>query len=71
MQSVNITSEEKHKLSKQATILIIDDEKAMQDSCCQVLSNTNLTRSAYLLTNSPAVVHRHRLLDFKDCLKRH
>ena len=38
MQSVNITSEERHKLSKQATILVIDDEKAMRDSCSQVLT---------------------------------
>jgi len=38
VQSVNITSEERHKLSKQATILVIDDEKAMRDSCSQVLT---------------------------------
>ena len=38
MRSVNITSEEKHKLSKQAAILVIDDEKAMRDSCSQVLT---------------------------------
>jgi len=38
VRSVNITSEERHKLSKQATILVIDDEKAMRDSCSQVLT---------------------------------
>ena len=38
VQSVNITSEERHKLSKQAVVLVIDDEKAMRDSCSQVLT---------------------------------
>jgi two-component system sensor histidine kinase/response regulator len=41
--SVNITSEARHKLSKQATILVIDDERAMRDSCSQVL-----TKDGYL-----------------------
>ena len=43
MRSFNITSEEKHKLSKQTAILVIDDEKAMRDSCSQVL-----TKDGYL-----------------------
>jgi signal transduction histidine kinase len=43
VRSINITSEEKHKLSKQASTLIIDDEKAMRDSCSQVL-----TKEGYL-----------------------
>ena len=47
MRSVNITSEERHKLSKQAVILIIDDEKAMRDSCSQVLNKDGyLTETA-------------------------
>jgi signal transduction histidine kinase len=43
VRSVNLISEEIHKLSKQATILVIDDEKAMRDSCSQVL-----TKDGYL-----------------------
>jgi len=32
------SSEEGHKRPGQATILVVDDEKAMRDSCCQVLT---------------------------------
>ena len=38
MRDVYTTSEERHKISEKATILVIDDEKAMRDSCCQVLT---------------------------------
>ncbi|MFB0524284.1 MAG: ATP-binding protein [Phycisphaerae bacterium] len=38
MRDVYTTSEERQKISEKATILVIDDEKAMQDSCCQVLT---------------------------------
>ena len=31
-------SEERHKMPGQATILVVDDEKAMRDSCCQALA---------------------------------
>lgn len=43
MRSVYKTSEKRHKVSEQATILVIDDEKAMRDSCSQVL-----TKDGYL-----------------------
>ena len=33
-----ITSEERHGVREQATIIVIDDEEAIRDSCCQVLS---------------------------------
>jgi len=32
------SSEQGHRMPGQATILVVDDEKAMRDSCCQVLS---------------------------------
>ncbi len=32
------SSEQGHRIPGQATILVVDDEKAMRDSCCQVLS---------------------------------
>jgi len=38
MRDVYIIPEERHKISEKATILVIDDEKAMRDSCCQVLT---------------------------------
>jgi signal transduction histidine kinase len=38
MRDVYTTSEERHKISEKATILVIDDELAMRDSCYQVLT---------------------------------
>ena len=38
MEDVYTTSEERHKMPGNATILVIDDEEAMRDSCCQVLT---------------------------------
>lgn len=38
MRDVYTTSEERHKISEKATILVIDDEQAMRDSCHQVLT---------------------------------
>ncbi|MDH5203981.1 MAG: response regulator, partial [Nitrospirota bacterium] len=39
MRNVYTTSsEQRHKRLGQATILVIDDEEAMRDSCCQVLT---------------------------------
>jgi len=38
MRDVFTTSEERHRISEKATILVIDDEQAMRDSCCQVLT---------------------------------
>ena len=38
MRDVYTTSEERHKMPGNATILVIDDEQAMRDSCCQVLT---------------------------------
>ena len=32
------SSEEEHKMPGQATILIVDDDKAMRDSCCHTLT---------------------------------
>jgi len=32
------SSEQGHRMPGQATILVVDDEKAMRDSCCQVLT---------------------------------
>ena len=32
------SSEEGHEMPGQATILVVDDEEAMRDSCCQVLT---------------------------------
>ncbi|MBC8470291.1 MAG: hybrid sensor histidine kinase/response regulator [Planctomycetes bacterium] len=38
MRETFTTSEERHVMREQATIIVIDDEKAMRDSCCQVLT---------------------------------
>ncbi len=38
MGDVYTTSEERQKISEKATILVIDDEQAMRDSCYQVLT---------------------------------
>lgn len=38
MKDIRTTSDGQHKMSGKATILVIDDEEAMRDSCCQVLS---------------------------------
>ena len=38
-KDVSATSiKERHNMAKQTTILVIDDEKGMRDSCCQVLA---------------------------------
>ena len=38
VKAICTTSDERHKTSAQAAILVIDDEESMRDSCCQVLS---------------------------------
>jgi signal transduction histidine kinase len=38
VEDIYMTSGDQHKMSGKATILVIDDEEAMRDSCCQVLS---------------------------------
>ena len=32
------SSEQEHRMPRQATILIVDDDKAMRDSCCHTLT---------------------------------
>jgi two-component system sensor histidine kinase/response regulator len=38
VKDAHTKSRERHKVPEQATILVIDDEEAMRDSCCQVLA---------------------------------
>jgi signal transduction histidine kinase len=38
VKDTHTKSWEQHKVPEQATILVIDDEEAMRDSCCQVLA---------------------------------
>ena len=38
MRETFTTSEKRHRMQEQATIIVIDDEKAIRDSCCQVLT---------------------------------
>jgi len=38
MRDVHVTSEERHRISEKPIILVVDDEEAMRDSCCQVLT---------------------------------
>ena len=38
VKAICTTSDERHKTSAQAAILVIDDEESMRDSCCQVLA---------------------------------
>lgn len=38
MKDAHTKSRERHKVPEQATILVIDDEESMRDSCCQVLA---------------------------------
>jgi len=38
MRETFTTSEKRHGIQEQATIIVIDDEKAIRDSCCQLLT---------------------------------
>jgi len=38
VKDAHTKSRERHKVPEQATILVIDDEESMRDSCCQVLA---------------------------------
>jgi len=38
MGTAGITTKQRHRVQEQATVLVIDDERAMRDACCQALS---------------------------------
>ena len=37
MRTAGITTEQRDRVHEQATVLVIDDERAMRDACCQAL----------------------------------